>query len=119
MTRRTGNKPGNPAWYKGCPSPNPKGRPPSTHSLAEHIRRKVDPDTLSSIAVEIALDVDVDPKDRIAALKFLADHGWSRPISTVEVTTGLPLNLSNLTDEQLAALATLEADAARTDGDPQ
>jgi hypothetical protein len=95
----------NAGQFKPGKSGNPKGRPPSTNALAVHIRRNVEPAELVQIAIGIAKDVDAARKDRISALKFLADYGWSKPKVEVDMTTGKPIDLSKLTDTQLEALA--------------
>jgi hypothetical protein len=41
-------------WKKGCPPPNPKGRPRTGTALAERIRERVDVDELIQIASDIA-----------------------------------------------------------------
>lgn len=48
--------PGNPNWVRGCPSPNPAGRPRTGLALSEAIRARLDPDTLNEL-ITVALDV--------------------------------------------------------------
>ena len=89
-------------------SGNPKGRPPSTLGLAEYIRRKVEPQQLVDVALSIAENTEAADKDRITAVKFLADHGWSKPVVSVEVGE-VPPNL-DFSKVPLAELRRLASD---------
>lgn len=92
-------------WQPGQ-SGNPKGRPRTGHALAEAIRAKVDPVELAEIALGIARDAGEQAKDRLTAVKFLADHGWSKPVIAVDTGGAAPLDFSKLSSDQLAILAT-------------
>lgn len=96
---------GNSGQFQKGQTGNPRGRPPSTNALAVHIRRSVEPAELVQIALGIAKDTEAAHKDRIGALKFLAEHGWSKPKIEVDMSTGKAIDLSELTNEQLDALA--------------
>lgn len=89
-------------------SGNPKGRPPSTQGLAEYIRRKVEPQTLVDVAISIAESMESAARDRLQAVKFLADHGWSKPVMTVDVTESTNLDFSKLPLSELKKLASDE-----------
>lgn len=100
-------------FVKGQPTANPKGRPRTGHALAEAIRSCVDPLELAEIAIGIARATENEPKYRLTAVKFLADHGWSKPVVEVEQVRQ-PLDFSRLTDDQIALLTSaLENDDER------
>lgn len=95
------------SWKPGQ-SGNPKGRAPSTLALSEYIRANIEPREIAEIAIGIARRGSAEDKDRLAATKFLAEHGWSKPVVQLEVeSTVVPLDLSGLglTVEQIDQLA--------------
>lgn len=106
------------AWQKGQ-SGNLKGRPPSTHALAEYIRANVEPKKLADVAISIMENVNAEDKDRLTATKFLADHGWSKPAVAIEIDKPQPLDLSTMTTEELTVLERLDAAQPEdSDGEP-
>jgi hypothetical protein len=117
-------------WPKGV-SGNPRGRKPSALSLAERIRERVDPDEMIDIWMEIARGKTVTvgndedgnvtiivPRvsDRIAALNALAERGWMKPPTSmqVEAVQASPIDFARLSEEQLVAFGAL-LDAASGD----
>lgn len=109
---------GNPNMRAGGPSLNPHGRPKRGLSLAEAIRERVDPAWIAERAVALAETAESEAT-RLAALSLIADRGWGKPLSTVEVTASIdaraaavvaPLNWGNVPLEQRkAALEALRA----------
>lgn len=74
---------GNPNWVKGGASPNPSGRP---KGLGETIRAKYgEGEKLIEWMSDLAQNADKDA-DRIAAIKWLSEHGYGKPIEHVEHT---------------------------------
>lgn len=50
----------------------------------------------------------VKDRDRVAAAKLLYERGWGHPRHSVDVTTGSPIDatdIASMTDEELVALA--------------
>lgn len=86
-------------WVKGQ-SGNPKGRPPTGHALAEYIRASIEPAELVRIAIDIARNDSLEPKDRLAAVKWVGSSGWSAPV--VEMDIG-----SDISPEQVALLGAM------------
>ena len=121
---------GNPKWVKGCPSPNPKGRPRTGLSLAEAVRRQTDPDEVAQLAIDIirgkAIRVTRDgvptgewivPRmsDVTKVLDWLRDTGYIKPPTTIAIgvdDSKSRLDFSLLTEEQLDAYVGLLAVAA-------
>lgn len=71
---------GSPLMVKGQASLNPNGRPPRGLSLAEHVRRAVDPDELIAFLLGIMRSSTAREADRLAAAGMLADRGWGKPL---------------------------------------
>jgi hypothetical protein len=75
---------GNPAWKKGCPPPNPKGRPPIGLSLAEIIRAKLGEPISNAPGAKSNLESIIETSVRLARggdidhIKFLAERGFDR-----------------------------------------
>ena len=104
---------GNPSWVRGGPSPNPGGRTPAADALQNAIRRKADADELFEIAMAIARGSD-DERNRLAALTWLREAGYSKPAAQVDVTataiaTADPRFAELSTDELRARLAAARA----------
>src|SRR3990167_7699519 len=109
---------GNPQWYKGMPSANPKGRPRTGLALAEFIRANLEPSELFETMLSIFRgkvkngDGTVQfttIEQRGAAASWLADRaGWAKTIEINHTSSGggSP-DMSELSTEQLAALATM------------
>ncbi len=96
---------GNPNWVKNGASPNPGGRPKAVRELLELAR------TGTKEALELAMgflsDVELDPRVRLDAAKFIASYGLGRPPSLEieeESTTS-----TTLRPEIAARLAALES----------
>jgi hypothetical protein len=73
-------------WQKGCPSPNPGGRPKALHNLQELARQHTEAaiDTLA----EVMNDEKAPHSARISAADALLSRGWGRPIlPTVQTNT--------------------------------
>lgn len=87
--------------WKAGQTGNSKGRPRSGHSLAEAIRRKVDPDQFVDDLVKIA---HTSPSDqtRLRAMEMLMERGWKKPAQTIEV--GPATDYDDLSDQELAEL---------------
>jgi hypothetical protein len=73
---------------------------------------------LIDFALDVMRDEKYDVRERLKAHHWLADRGFGRPPQTVEITDNrLKVDLSKLTDEQLAeyeklsAIVQAEADA--------
>lgn len=97
--------------FKPGTSGNPRGRPPKGESLAEIVRRTVDPHELAQILLSIARNTEAKNSDRIAAVQAIADRGWGRPLSTIDVEARFRIAPSDqgrfapLSTETLAELA--------------
>ncbi len=86
-------------------SPNPGGKPAAgrpTYALAAAIRRVVDPQRLALLAWEIADSDSAENRDRLAAMKFLADNGYVKPVVQIEDVT--PMKLPDVKEMSLAEL---------------
>jgi len=72
-------------WQKGCPSPNPGGRPKALHNLQELAREHTEAaiDTLA----KIMNDEKAPHSARISAADALLSRGWGRPILPTVQTT--------------------------------
>lgn len=88
------------SWKKGQ-SGNSKGRPRSGHSLADAIRRKVDPEQFVEELLKIAATSPSD-QTRLRAMEMLMERGWKKPAQTIEV--GPVTDYDELSDEELQAL---------------
>lgn len=97
-------------WVKGQ-SGNVKGRPPVATALATAVRDKVPPDELVTIALGIAKDSGADARDRLAAVNFLADRGWGRPLQAVELSAAIGRTETQV--DTTAVLARLSTAALR------
>ncbi len=72
--------PGNPAWKKGGPSPNPGGRPKAVAELLDLARSHV-PRALR-LAARFLRDREMDPRVRLDAAKLVIAYGLGKPPST-------------------------------------
>lgn len=85
---------GNPAWVKGCPPPNPTGRPKGV-GVDRPVRdlARVHTEEAIQVLVNILRDESARKDTRIAAAEALLNRGWGRPSQQVDVTSdsGLPL----------------------------
>jgi hypothetical protein len=75
---------GNPGWRKGGPSPNPRGRPRSTTSLAETIRKYTDQHALVMEMNRLVFNSHSE-QIRVAAATWLAERGFKKPAQVIEV----------------------------------
>lgn len=102
-------------WKKGQ-SGNPSGRPRSGNSLAEAIRRKLDPDEVVEKLWEIA-QTSPSEQTRLRALELLMERGFKKPAAVIEVGPANPYE--DLTHEELTALkADLRARLAEMSDEP-
>jgi hypothetical protein len=86
------------AWKKG-ETGNAKGRPKNGNSLAEAIRRTVDPDEVVRKLMKIAEDSPSD-QTKLRALEILLERGYKKPAQVLEVGPADPFE--DMTDEELA-----------------
>lgn len=114
-------------------SGNPKGRPRTGHALAEAIRNVVDPHEMAKIAWDLAQgkapvlsetgagqwSAVVEPQVRLAALNWLATHGYIKPATQIETTRieAKAIDFSRLPAEEIALLDRLIARAAGDEDD--
>lgn len=96
-----------------------KGRPRSGNSLAEVIRRNVDPEKLVEELERIA---NTSPSDqtRLRAIELLMARGWKAPAQVVEVGPTDPfedLTTIELAERKREILARIEARKQLTEGD--
>lgn len=115
----------NPAFRKGGPSPNPKGRPVKADSLANAVRTIVDPFRLARRVYELALNRAVDERGNVdertplgvsdtasmAAANWIRDTGW-KPVQRVEIA-GVAAPEDPLTPAERAYMARLLAEEER------
>ncbi len=87
-------------WKKG-ETGNMKGRPRSGTSLAEVIRRKVDPEKMVEELEKIATESPSE-QTRMRAIELLMERGWKKPAQVLEV--GPANEFEDLTNEEIAAL---------------
>jgi hypothetical protein len=74
-------------WQKGCPSPNPGGRPKALHDLQELARQHTEA-AIKTLA-EIMKDEKAPHSARISASEALLSRGWGRPVlPTVQANAG-------------------------------
>ena len=114
---------GNPAWVKGCPSPNPNGRPRTGLACAEKVRELVDPAEWVAFELAVARDPKMPLDRRAAAWHALIDRGFTKPAQGVDLLvagsagavtrdwSALPL------DERRALLERLSLPATSEDGE--
>ena len=88
------------AWKKG-ETGNPKGRPKTAGSLAEAIRRTVDPDEVVAKLLKIAQDSPSD-QTKLRALEILLERGYKKPAQVIEVGPADPFE--DMSEEELRAL---------------
>jgi len=95
---------GNPAWSKGGASPNPGGRPRAVAELLELARSDV-PEAFA-LARSYMRDVEMDPRTRLDAAKFIVSYGIGKPpaFEGAESDTATSQNLANVTPEQLLSV---------------
>lgn len=88
------------AWKKG-ETGNPKGRPKTAGSLAEAIRRTVDPDEVVAKLLKIAQDSPSD-QTKLRALEILLERGYKKPAQVIEVGPADPFE--DMSEDELRAL---------------
>lgn len=106
----------------GHASANPTGRPLGFRGLARKISRETrGGDELVEYALEVLRDTKAETRDRMAALAWLSDRGFGRPLQSVELLADVGVTpqldaarvLARLDTTTLRALA----DAAAAGGD--
>jgi hypothetical protein len=88
-------------WKKGCPSPNPGGRPKTAH-ISEALRRaleKGEAEQLASVLLALARGQKRGSAVQIAALREIADRTEGRPHQKLEIDA----NLNSTIAERLEA----------------
>lgn len=88
-------------------SGNPSGRP---KGLASKVREKVDPTEIVAMLLEIA--TDPKHKDRLSAIRELADRGWGKAPAFAAVEGADPLERDELQAEILRIADELRGRAA-------
>src|SRR5690349_11848357 len=66
-------------WYRGMPSPNPRGRPRVGTTLANAIRERVPPTEIVAHAVRLLESAATPPAVKLRTLAFLDRRGYGRP----------------------------------------
>lgn len=84
-------------------SGNPKGRPPTGHSIAEHIRELGGEDGHLYVGTlhKLAIGRHRDTRARLTAIGLLLDRGYGKVVERHEL--GIPGDFSGMTDDQLVA----------------
>lgn len=130
MTQQITKRPGNPAWVKGCPSPNAAGRSRGFAGVARGIMEATrDGAELIEWALTVWRDESRDHRERFEAFQWLSDRGLGRPIAMLDLHAFLAqgadqgdavvdsvLNTLSLDDQR--ALRALYAKAGVTDDLP-
>lgn len=83
-------------WKKGCPSPNPGGRPKTAH-ISEALRRALErgeAEQLASVLLALARGKKRGNTVQIAALREIADRTEGKARQTVEVEADFKSNLA-------------------------
>lgn len=99
-------------------SGNPGGRPRGALEMARMIREQThDGADLVKHALKVWRDKKATPKDRQWAHEWLCDRGFGKAVQSVDVgfdgehsLDEQPINMEDLSSEQLAALAMLDRD---------
>jgi hypothetical protein len=92
---------GNPNWVKGV-SGNPAGRPVGAVTLAEAVRKIVDPIEWATVTWNKAKEGDA------RCLEILADRGWGKaPLEIILTPQVAKYDLEKLTNEELALFESL------------
>ncbi len=98
-----GARNGNGRWVKGCPSPNAGGRPRAAmHRLGATVRELITPEQLVTEVASIAVGPYTDPRTKLAAIAWLADRGWGKPIESREIDVLIRRELDDGGDDRLA-----------------
>jgi len=110
-------------WKKGCPPPNPKGRPSMKRfkDAARAILAQVDPRTQKSGAETLVeLAYRRARQGNVKQLQILLAYAEGRPAQNVNVSGGVLhawRPLSTLTDEQVEQLAAIRKSLSAPEGD--
>jgi hypothetical protein len=104
-------KRGNPAWVKGCKSPNPAGKPKKRAELMESIQRRgldlvvklfeIADKFPVAVLDDEGKQIDIEGpshRERIEAVKTLLAYGYGKPTEHVELTgnEGGPIEVSSV-----------------------
>jgi len=83
-------------WKKGCPSPNPDGRPKTGH-ISEALRaalQKGEAEQLASVLLELARGKKRRNAVQIAALREIADRTEGKPRQSIAVDANFSASLA-------------------------
>jgi hypothetical protein len=91
-------------------SGNPGGRPKALREV-EEVARQHTPMAIRTLAT-IAKDEDAPPAARVSAATTLLDRAWGKPAQTIHAKHSAETDPAELTDEQLANIASPRGNGA-------
>jgi hypothetical protein len=97
----TGKPPGNPAFVKGMPSANPKGRPPGPSKDIKELAGKY-----TDVCIEALVKALARPESTVAATALLLAYAHGRPANNT--TVRVIKDIAELSDAELRVIAGLE-----------
>ena len=83
-------------WRKGCPSPNPGGRPKTAH-ISQALRAALadgKADEMAEVLIALATGRTKGNAVQVAAIREIADRTEGKPRQSVEVDSRLELSLA-------------------------